>query len=123
MTVIEVNSEDWEKVILNADSMVIVDFWHHHCSWCIRLNPILEEVSNEYENKVAFAKINVLETPENQQIAIKYGVMATPTLIFFCDKRPMESTLGFQSKESLKNKIEELLMKHRECLEKSTELK
>ncbi|UCH01742.1 MAG: thiol reductase thioredoxin [Candidatus Bathyarchaeota archaeon] len=123
MTVIAVNSEDWEKVVLNSDSMIIVDFWHHHCSWCIRLNPILEEVSNEYENKVAFTKINVLETPENQQIAIKYGVMATPTLIFFCDKRPVESTLGFQSKESLKNKIEELLMKHRECLEKSTELK
>ncbi len=122
-SVLDVNADDWEREILQSDTLVVVDFWHEQCPWCKRLEPIYSEVSGEYRNKVKFAKLNVLESNENQQIAVKYGIMGTPTLIFFCDGRPIETVAGFQPKERLKQLVDDVIDKHRDCLEKSTVLK
>ena len=99
--------------------MVLVDFWHQRCYCCIILNPIIEETSSEYKGRVKFTKLDVIDNRENREIAIKYRIMATPTLVFFCIGRPIESVTGFQSKENLAKLIEEIIMKHRECIEKS----
>ncbi|MCD6470458.1 hypothetical protein J7L29_06640 [Candidatus Bathyarchaeota archaeon] len=68
--VLEVTVENWEEEVLNSDKLTSVDFWHKRCPWCIRLNPILEEISEEYKVRVKFVKLNVLETMENREIAI-----------------------------------------------------
>ena len=122
-SVLDVNADSWEKEILQFATLVIVDFWHEQCPWCIRLNPIYSEVSEEYKDKVKFAKLNVLSSSENQQVAVKYGIMGTPTLVFFCDGRPVETVTGFQPKERLKQLVDDVIGKHRECIEKSTTLK
>ncbi len=122
-SVLDVKADDWEREILQSDTLVVVDFWHEQCPWCKRLDPIYNEVSEEYKNKVKFAKLNVLESHENQHVAVKYGVMGTPTLVFFCEGRPVESIAGFQPKERLKQIVDDMIDKHRECIEKSTELK
>lgn len=70
-----------------------------------------------------FAKINVLSSHENQHVAVEYGVMGTPTLIFFCDGRPVGTAVGFQPKERLKQLVDDMIEKYRECIDKSTELK
>lgn len=89
----------------------------------MQLDPVYSEVSEEYKNKVKFAKLNIFKSHENQRIAFKYGVMGTPTLIFFCDGRPIESVAGFQPKERLRQLVDDVVDKHRECLKKSTKLK
>ncbi len=122
-SVLDVNADDWEREILQSDTLVVVDFWHEQCPWCKRLEPIYSEVSEEYGNKVKFARFNVLESDENRQIAVEYGIMGTPTLVFFCDSRPVETAAGFQPKERLKQLVDDMIDKHRECIEKSTELK
>lgn len=122
-SVLDVDAKSWEKEILQSDTLVVVDFWHEQCPWCLRLNPIYSELSEEYMNKVKFAKLNVLKSPENQKIAGKYGIMGTPTLVFFCDGRPIETVAGFQPKERLKQLVDDVINKHRECIEKSTVLK
>ena len=119
----DINANSWEKEVLEPEILVVVDFWHDHCPWCLMLDPIYNEVSEEYEKKAKFVKFNVLESTENQQIAVKYGVMGTPTIIFFCEGRPVESVAGFQQKERLFELVEDVLSKHRECIEKSTILK
>lgn len=121
--VLDVSADDWEKEILQSDTLVLVDFWHEQCPWCKRLEPIYSGVAEEYKDKVKFAKLNVLESRENQQIAVKYGIMGTPTLTFFCEGRPIETVAGFQPKERLKQLVDDMIDKHRECIEKSTELK
>jgi thioredoxin 1 len=123
MSALDVTAENWDKEILQPKTLVLVDFWHEQCPWCIRLNPIYSEVAEEYKNKLKFAKLNVLESPENQQIAVKYGIMGTPTLVFFCDGRPIGASTGFRPKERLKQLIDDMIDKHPECIEKSTELK
>jgi len=122
-SVLDVDADTWEREILRSETLVVVDFWHEKCPWCKRLDPIYSEVSEEYKNKVKFAKLNVLKSHENQHIALKYGIMGTPTLIFFCDGRPIEAVAGFQPKERLKQLVDDMIDKHREGIEKSTELK
>ena len=122
-SVLDVNADSWEREILRSDTLVVVDFWHEQCPWCKRLDPIYSEVSEEYKNEVKFAKLNVLQRLENRDIAVKYGIMGTPTLVFFCDGRPIETAAGFQPKERLKRLVDDVIDKHRECIEQSTEFK
>ena len=121
--VLDVSAGDWEKEILKSNTLVLVDFWHERCPWCKRLAPIYSEVAKEYEGKVKFAKLDVLESQDNREIAVKYGIMGTPTLVFFCEGRPIETIAGFQPKERLKQLVDDMVDKHRECIEKSTEFK
>ncbi len=122
-SVLDVNADDWEKEVLQSNTLVVVDFWHDRCVWCTRLDPIYREVSEEYKDKVKFARLNVLASHENQNVAVKYGIMGTPTLTFFCEGRPVESVAGFQPKERLKQLVDDVLSKHQECMGKSTEFK
>lgn len=121
-TVLDVNASNWQQEVLKSDILTIVDFWHDRCPWCLRLNPIFKEVSGEYEEKVKFVKLDVLETPANREIAIHHGIMSTPTLMFFCEGRPVGQALGAMPKKHLKKLIDDMLKKHRECLKRSTKL-
>jgi len=81
--VLDVSADDWEREILKSDTLVLVDFWHERCPWCKRLEPIYKEGAKECEDKVKFAKLNVLESQENRDIAVKYGIMGTPPWFSF----------------------------------------
>jgi thioredoxin len=122
-TVLDANGGDWRQEVLNSNILTVVDFWHDRCPWCLRLNPIFNEVSEEYKSRIKFVKLNVLETQTNREIAIRHGIMSTPTLMFFCEGRPVGQALGFMPKEQLKKLIDDMLQKHRECIDQSTELK
>lgn len=121
-SVFDINADNWDQKILKSDILTVVDFWHEHCSWCLKLDPILNEVVEEYKDKINIAKLNLLENPKNREIAIRYGVMGTPTLVFFCAGRPVEQVVGFMSKDRLKKKLDDILKTHKECIEQSTEL-
>jgi len=59
---------------------------------------------------------------ENREIAIRYEVMVTPTLIFFCAGRPIEGLVGFILKERLKKLIDDVFERYKECVRQSTKL-
>lgn len=123
MSIREVDAGEWDKEVLESKVLTVVDFWHEHCPWCIRLEPVLNEVAQEYGGGVKFVKLNVLKNVKNREIAIRYGIMSTPTLLFFCKGRPVEGVIGFMSKEKLKEILENVLERHEECIRHSTELK
>jgi len=122
-SVLEVNASNWVQEVLESDVLTLVDFWHDHCPWCLRLNPIFEEVAEEYKGRVKFVKMNALANLENRQLAINLGIMSTPTLVFFCNNRPLEAIIGFKSKDQLKNALDEMIAKHKECVKQSTPFK
>ncbi|MEM1561437.1 MAG: thioredoxin domain-containing protein [Candidatus Bathyarchaeia archaeon] len=119
---LEVNAESWEREVLQSDILTVVDFWHESCPWCIMLNPIFEEVAKEYKNRVKFVRFNVLKSPENREIAIKNGVMGTPTIAFYCSGRYLGSIVGFIPKDHLKHIIEDFMSQYKECVRQSTKL-
>lgn len=122
-SVLDVNANNWEQEVLQSDILTVVDFWHDRCPWCLRLNPIIDEVAKEYEGKIKFVKLNVLKVSANREIAIRYGIMSTPTLQFFCEGRSVGQALGFMSNENLRKLLDDMVAKHRECIKHSTELK
>jgi thioredoxin 1 len=114
------NVANWQAEILEAKKLVVVMFWHQQCPYCKVLEPIFVEFSKEYGGKLKFARFNVLESPENEALAARYGVMGTPTLMFFCQGRPIQDFVGALTKDYVQQGIEFALKKHQECAQKST---
>jgi thioredoxin 1 len=120
--ILDVDAENWEEEVLQSDILTVVDFWHERCPWCIMLNPIFEEVAEEYKGKIKFVRFNVLKNTRNRNIALKNGVMGTPTIAFYCSGRYLGSIVGFVPKEHLKHTIEDMMNRYRECIKQSTKL-
>jgi thioredoxin 1 len=112
----ETHASAWEETISRSDVLTVVDFWHKDCPYCLALNPIYDEVSDEYEGRINFVKLNVKETPDNREIAIRCGVKGFPTLMFFWNGEAVGQFLGFKPKDDLKKLLDETLEKHVGCL-------
>jgi thioredoxin 1 len=119
--IIELNSDIWITEVTSKKGPVVVDFWHHMCGWCLKLNPVYEQLPKHFES-VRFAKMNILESPENRKIAIENGVMGTPTIKVYCDGREIGEIVGYRSFEGLVKELKEIINKKEDCLEKSTPL-
>ena len=118
----ETSALDWKKNILKAKKLVVVEFWHPYCPHCQAIKPVYDELALEYGNKLKFTRFNVIDNPENQQLAAKHGVMGTPTFLFFCGGRPVNGVVGALAKGDLAQAIEFTIKKHRDCSKKSTPL-
>ena len=97
MSVIELTNETFDSEVLEADRLVIVDFWATWCTPCRMLTPILEELAEEHP-EIKVCKINV---DEAQDIAERYGIMSLPILVFFENGEIMDESIGLISKEQL----------------------
>lgn len=102
----EVTSGTWEKEILQADGLVMVDFWAAWCGPCRIIAPTVEEIAKEYAGKLKVMKLN---TDENPDIASRYKIMGIPTLLFFKGGEKLDQVVGAVPKPQLKSKIDSLL--------------
>ncbi len=121
MGVKELQADDWESEVMKAESPVVVDFWHDMCGWCLKLNPIYEELPEHFKN-TKFGKVNILTSVENRSIAIKHGVMGTPTIKVFCQGRDVGEIIGFRTQDELIKDIKDILAKRDDCLSHSSPL-
>lgn len=108
MAVSVVDSNNFESEVIESSKKgpVLVDFWAPWCGPCKMIAPVVEELSDDYGDKVKFFKLN---TDENQDVASGFGIMSIPTLIIFRDGEPVERIVGFTQKANLKKKIDEHL--------------
>ena len=82
----------------------LLDFWAPWCGPCQMMKPVVEELEKELEGKVEFVQINV---DENQEEAVKYGVMSIPTFVVLKDGQEIGRKIGFIPKEELRKIIPE----------------
>lgn len=97
---LKLNSENFEKVVLNSEEPVLVDFFADWCGPCKMMAPIVEELATELDGKAKVGKLNV---DENSDIAIEYNVMSIPTLIVFKNGKEEKRLVGVRDKEELLN--------------------
>jgi thioredoxin 1 len=105
--VIEVTDQNFEEEILKSDLPTEVDFWAPWCGPCVRVSPIYDKLSEEYEN-FKFCKINV---DENPQMARKYGIMSIPMQMFFVNGGKVDEILGAYPEHVIRSKVEDILKK------------
>lgn len=100
--IIETNAATFDDLLTN-DLPVVIDFWAPWCGPCRMLSPVVDEIAGELEGKIVVAKCNV---DENQDLAMKYGVMSIPTIVMLKGGSEVMRSVGAVPKPKLKGDIE-----------------
>ena len=106
MGLIELKDAVFEKEVLQAPELTLVDFWATWCVPCRELPPILEELAKQYQGQLKVCKFNL---DEGSDSAAKYGVKTLPTVILFKGGRPLKVVVGVQSKDFYARIVDENL--------------
>ncbi|MFC2045242.1 thioredoxin [Chloroflexota bacterium] len=104
--IIEVSDADFEQTVLQSNKPVLVDFWAPWCRPCQMLTPVLNELAEEYGDKLTIAKVDIDQYPA---IASKYSVMTIPNMFIFKDGQPVSNIVGFKPKSQLKQSLDKIL--------------
>ncbi len=100
-----VTNENYEA-LMASDKPVVIDFWAEWCGPCRMIGPIIEELAEEYKDKVVIGKCDV---DANDDIVAQYRVRNIPTVVFIKGGAVVDKVVGATSKDALKAKVEALL--------------
>ena len=103
---VTLTDDNFEDEVLESDQPVLVDFWAEWCGPCKMLEPVVEELADEYDGQ---AKIGKLDVDANQQVAMDYNIRSIPSLLFFKGGEVEEQVVGVASKKKLADKLDELV--------------
>jgi len=102
LKMVEKITDESFELFISSNPAVVVDCYADWCGPCRMMNPVIDALSEGYNGKIVFGKLNV---DENREISAKYSVMSIPTLLIFKNKTLMETVVGAVSKEQLKEKL------------------
>lgn len=105
MDVIELTDAGWSEQVEDSEGVTVVDFWAPWCGPCRIVGPVIEELAEEYGDRVRFGKLNV---DENQRTAEAFDIRSIPTIGFFRDGEAVGAVVGAYPKEALRDVIEQV---------------
>ncbi|MFD1342632.1 thioredoxin [Litorisediminicola beolgyonensis] len=104
MGTVAVTDATFDQEVKNSDVPVVVDFWAEWCGPCKQIGPALEELSDEYGDKIKVAKVDVDQNPNT---AAAMGVRGIPALFIFKDGQVVSNRAGAAPKAALKGWIDD----------------
>jgi thioredoxin 1 len=99
---VEGTDTNFDQEVLKSDLPVLVDFWAPWCGPCRMVSPLVDELAEELTGKLKVVKVN---TDENQEIAVKYGIRSIPTLGIFKNGEIIDGVIGAVPKQTIKEKL------------------
>jgi thioredoxin 1 len=102
-----VTDQTFEMEVLQNDKPVIVDYWAEWCGPCRMVAPVLEEIANEYGEKIDVVKLNIDENPAASQ---RYEIMAIPTMSVFKGGQVVKQIVGAKPKSALLRELADYLV-------------
>ena len=100
-----INSTDFPALVQD-DKLLVVDFFATWCGPCNKLSPTLDEVSEEFGDRVNIVKVDV---DESEDLAMTYGIRSVPTVLFFKKGQQVDKFVGALPKSEIVSKIENQL--------------
>src|SRR5215472_15544280 len=105
-TLVQVTDQEFSDTVLQSDEPVVVDFWAPWCRPCLMMAPTFEALSNEYQGKITFAKLN---TDDNQDVPGRFGIQGIPTMLIFNGGKEVDRIVGLVPREVLKRHLDAAL--------------
>lgn len=102
----ELTEETFTHEVLEAQGLVLVDFYATWCPPCKMMNPVIQNLAQEYHGRVKVGRIDSDKAPNLSQ---KYQILSIPTFLFFRDGKLLDEATGAMPKEMLAEKLEALL--------------
>lgn len=103
---IHVTDAAFEKTVLESSLPVIVDFWAPWCGPCKMIAPVLDKIAHEFTGQLLVAKVN---TDENPEWAMKYGVQGIPTMLLVYDGKIVNRQVGALPEPMLRDVIDQFM--------------
>jgi thioredoxin 1 len=104
--VLELNEENFVEEVLQSEKPVMVDFWATWCMPCRMMAPVVEEIAKSWAGRVKVGKVNTDDVPS---LAMRFGIHAIPTLLFFQGGREVERVVGYVPKKALEERLRRIL--------------
>ena len=101
--VVEFNKDNFEDEVIKSEVPVLVDFWAAWCVPCKMIAPTVQELAEEYGEKLKFGKVNV---DENREISGRFGIRGIPSLLRFKEGKVLEQMVGVHSKQEIVEMVE-----------------
>ena len=103
---VDVTDQTFDAEVMKASMPVLIDMWAPWCGPCRMVEPILKKLSDKYQGKVKFCRMNV---DENQKTPSQYRVMSIPNMLFIKNGKVIETAVGAMPEATLQSKVDALL--------------
>lgn len=105
-TIEHLTDGNFGSFVKNSDKPVLVDFWATWCGPCKMMAPVLDEIADDYAEKLVVAKVDIDQNPNTPS---QFGIMGVPTLLLFKDGEVVKQIVGYRPKKDVTGEIEAAL--------------